>query len=54
MKIIRPDARERLAEALTLLDMVRTSAVDLVREQHLKRLERILESLYDSIEDRSE
>ena len=54
MKTIRPDAPERFAEALTLVDMARESSADVMRRQHLDRLERILQSLRDSIEERNE
>jgi hypothetical protein len=53
MVAIRSDARERLAEALTLTMLVRDSQAAEVREQHLGRIERVLEALRDSIEETS-
>ena len=50
MVTIRPDAKERLSEALTLIMLVEASEIPEVRAQHLQRLTRLLGMLYDSIE----
>ena len=51
MKVIRPDAPERLTEILTLLDMAAESNSPEIRKQHLDRIQRLTETLRDSIED---
>ena len=53
MKTIRPDAPERFAECLTLVDMIRNSSAEQIREQHLGRLERVIAALRDSLEDKT-
>lgn len=54
MVIIRPDASERIDEALTLVVLTREAQAPAIREQHLGRLGRILEMLRDSIETRND
>ena len=52
MTTIRPDARERLSEAITLIGMIQDSPSPKLRSQHLARLQRILDSLRDSLIER--
>ncbi len=51
MLIIRPDARERFAELKTLVVMVRDAKATEIREQHLQRMERILDMMETSLEE---
>lgn len=51
MKITRPDAPEKIAEALAVVTLIRDASAPELRTQHLNRLERILETLRDSIEE---
>jgi hypothetical protein len=51
MITIRPDAKERLEEAVLLLQMVREASVPEIQKQHLDRMERLLEMLRDSVQD---
>jgi len=50
MTTIRPDAHERLEEALIVVTLARDASAPELRTQHLNRLERILEMLRDSVE----
>jgi hypothetical protein len=51
MTTIRPDARERIAEALVLLPVIEESDSREIRGQHIGRITRILEMCRDSIEE---
>lgn len=53
MTIIRPDAPELLAEATILIGILRNDNQPETREQNLNRMERIVDMLATSIEDRS-
>lgn len=52
MTTIRPDAPERLSEALTLLTLIRDASAPELRNQHLDRLQRVLDMLSESVEER--
>jgi hypothetical protein len=52
MKLIRDDAPEKLAHALTLLRLGRETDSPEMRKQHLDGVERIVEMCRDSIVER--
>ena len=52
MITIRPDAPERFTEMQSLIVMIRSAKADEIRKQHIDRLERIIDMLASSVEDR--
>jgi hypothetical protein len=49
MRLIRDDAPEKLNHALTLLRLAQTTRSDLMRDQHLGGVERIMELCISSM-----
>jgi hypothetical protein len=52
MTTIRPDAPERLSECQTLILLIRDASAPELRKQHLDRLQRLLDMLTESVEEK--
>ncbi|MDE2099402.1 MAG: hypothetical protein KGL39_19275 [Patescibacteria group bacterium] len=51
MKLIRPDAAEKLSEAITLTAMILDTESSIMREQHVRRIQVLLDMLLGSIRE---